>query len=232
MVLVPAGEIVKGSPFGEISRFQDEGPQHRVRISRPLAVGRYEVTFAEWDACVAAGGCRHQPNNRAWGRGRQPVINITWNDAHEYLAWLSKMTGVPYRLLSEAEWEYAARAGNQSAYPWGETPGTSQANFNGSGSQWSNKQTAPVGSFAPNRFGLHDMIGNVWEWVEDCWHDNYTSAPTDGSVWLGRSCGRRVARGGSWSSGQESARAAVRSWYYANKRFDDVGFRIARTLTP
>ncbi len=175
MVVVPAGSFTMGSPRGEGS--DDERPQHEVTIARAFAVGKYPITFDEWDACVAAGGCKYKPEDAGWGRSRRPAINVSWNDAQEYVAWLSKKTGKPYRLLSEAEWEYAARGGTTTRYPWGNDPGTNRANFYGSGSEWSGKQTAPVGSFDPNKFGLYDMIGNVWEWVEDCWNDSYKGAP-------------------------------------------------------
>jgi len=201
-----------------------------VRIARAFAVGRYEVTFAEWDACVAAGGCRHKPDDRGWGRGRQPVIEVSWDDAREYAAWLAKATGAHYRLLSEAEWEYAARGGKQTAYPWGDQPDINRANLWKSGSRWSGKQTAPVGSFAPNAFGLHDMIGNVREWVEDCPHANYNGAPTDGSVGQGGDCGRRVVRGGSTNEAPEIARAASRDEGDSVVRSAHTGFRLARTL--
>ena len=182
MVVIPAGRFVMGSPASEQGRSDDEGPQHEVHIARPFAVGRFQVTFDEWDACVAAGGCKHRPKDEGWGRGKRPVINVSWEEAQAYVAWLSKKTGQQYRLLSEAEWEYAARAGTTTRYPWGDDPGVNRANFDGSGSQWSSKQTAPVGSFEPNAFGLHDMIGNVLEWVQDCWNDGYKGAPADGSA--------------------------------------------------
>ncbi|MDS4054699.1 SUMF1/EgtB/PvdO family nonheme iron enzyme, partial [Accumulibacter sp.] len=230
MVVVPPGEFLMGSPENEPGRWPSEGPLHRVRITRAFAVGRYEVTFAEWDACVVAGGCQHKPDDRGWGRGRQPVMAVDWDDARKYAAWLAKTTGARYRLLSEAEWEYAARAGEQKAYPWGDQFGDNRANLYGSGSRWSGKQTAPIASFAPNAFGLHDMIGNVWERVEDCWHDDYKGAPTDGSVWQGGDCGRRVVRGGSWDGKPGTARAAYRSSDYSDDRVALSGFRLARTL--
>ena len=152
-------------------------------IAKPFAVSKFEVTFDEWDTCARYGGCRTDVSDFGFGRGQRPVIKVTWDDAQQYVAWLSKMTGEPYRLLTEAEYEYATRAGTTTAYPWGDDIGTNKANCNGCGSQWDNKQTAPVGSFAPNGFGLFDMVGNVWEWVEDCYNDNYNGAPTDGSAW-------------------------------------------------
>jgi formylglycine-generating enzyme required for sulfatase activity len=156
---------------------------HNVTIARPFAVSKFEQTFAEWNACIADGGCeQHEASDEGWGRGRQPVINITWNDAKSYAAWLSKVTGKSYRLLTEAEYEYAARSGTQTTYPWGDEIGKNNASCNGCGSQWDGINPAPVGSFAPNRFGLYDMVGNVWEWVEDCGRSDYAGATDDGSV--------------------------------------------------
>ena len=207
------------------------------------------ITFDEWDACVAAGGCRYKGDDSGWGRGRRPVIKVTPTDARNYVVWLSKKTGEKYRLLSEAEWEYAARAGSTDAYPWGKEPGTNRANFYGSGSQWSGKRTALVGSFAVNKFGLHDMIGNVVEWVEDCYHNRYFGAPADGSDWGGRECrtgeqsheGWTVApgdtefwyyvqRGGSWHDNSRRARSAKRGWGEPGDPLCVQGFRVAKTL--
>ncbi len=225
LVMLPAGCFLMGSPNDEDGRYADEGPQHEVTIARPFAVGRYPVTFAEWDAFVAAGGTTHRPADDGWGRGRQPVIHVSWNHAQAYVAWLRDRTGQPYRLLSEAEWEYAARAGTQTRYPWGNQVSKGKANFVGSGSQWNNRQTSPVGSFAANAFGLHDMIGNVWEWVQDTWHDNYQGAPDDGRAWEeGR--GSRVVRGGSWIGNSNLCRAASRNGYTPDYRYDDLGFRV------
>jgi formylglycine-generating enzyme required for sulfatase activity len=228
MVVVPAGRFLMGSAGA--TGDPDEHPQHEVVIARPFAVGKYAVTFDEWDACVAAGGIKHRPRDAGWGRGRQPVINVDWEDAQQYVGWLSKHTSRAYRLLSEAEWEYAARAGTSSRYPWGDDPGTNRANFRGSGSQWSGERTAPVGSFEPNAFSLHDTVGNVWEWVQDCWNDSYRSAPSDGSAWEGGSCGLRVARGGSWYSEAGSARSECRYRVGPRARGDFLGLRVARTL--
>jgi formylglycine-generating enzyme required for sulfatase activity len=196
MMVVPVGSFTMGSPDREQGRSLDES-QHRVTIAKPFAVGRFAVTFSEWDACVADGGCNgYKPADQGWGRDRRPVINVSWDDTKTYLAWLSRKTGKPYRLLSEAEFEYAARASTTTAYYWRDEIGKGNANCNGCGSQWDGKQTAPVGSFAANAFGLYDMAGNVWEWCEDAWHDNYNGAPTDGSAWLqGGEDSRRVLRG-------------------------------------
>jgi formylglycine-generating enzyme required for sulfatase activity len=229
MVVVPAGKFMMGSANGTVA----EKPVHVVAIPQPFAVGKYEVTFAEWEACVAGGGCtsHKSPSDMGWGKGRHPVINVSWNDAKEYVSWLSRKSRHSYRLLTEAEWEYAARAGSTSAYAWGDNIGTRNANCDGCGSQWDNKQTAPVGSFAPNAFGLHDMHGNVWEWCEDNWHADYTgNPPTDGSVWRGGDDSRRVLRGGSWMGGPRYLRSASRHGFESVYGDTSVGFRVARTL--
>jgi formylglycine-generating enzyme required for sulfatase activity len=195
------------------------------------------VTFAEWDACVAAGGCNgHRPGDRGWGRGNRPVINVSWNDAKAYVAWLSRKTGKTYRLLSEAEWEYAARAGTTTPFSTGQTITTDQANFDGNSTYGGGRKgvfrqkTVEVGSFAPNPFGLYDMHGNVWEWVEDCWNDDYTGIPMDGSASIFGDCNTRALRGGSWAGGPGFLRSASRGSDWANHRSDVYGFRVARTL--
>jgi formylglycine-generating enzyme required for sulfatase activity len=232
MVVVPAGEFMMGSPVDESDHYDNEGPLHRVTIARPLAVSKFEVTFEQWDACVAFGTCAHVPDSNM-GRGTLPVINVSWDHAQQYVAWLSKMTGRPYRLLSEAEWEYAARAGTTTAYSWGDELGINNANCNGCGSEWDSRRTAPVGSFAPNQFGLYDMQGNVWEWVEDCLHANYEGAPKDGSAWIAQGdCNNRVIRGGSWVGYPVGLRSALRFWFTSDDHGIDVGFRVARTLNP
>ena len=231
MVVVPAGSFKRGSPSGEPGRDDDEGPVHVVRIATPFAVGVYAVTFAEWDACVEAGGCGgYSPADEGWGRGRRPVINVSWEDAKAYVAWLSEQTGQRYRLPSESEWEYAARAGTNTAYSWGNEIGMGQACCNGCGSQWDSRMTAPVGSFEANAWGLHDMHGNVWEWVEDRWHGNYRRAPSNGSAWMRGYSSERVLRGGSWGYGPSFLRAAIRFRGTTGIRNYGGGFRVARTL--
>ena len=236
MVVVPAGEFMMGSPPTEKRAMPDEVPQHRVTIARPFAVSKYDVTFNDWDACVSVGGCAREgrAGDVDWGRDTRPVIYVSWDDAQQYVAWLSQMTGKLYRLLSDAEFEYAARAGTQTAYPWGDDIGENNANCVDCGSQWTGSagtwQTAPVGSFAANRFGLYDMVGNVWKWVEDCYHPNYDGAPTDGSTWTGGDCTARVIRGGSWGGGAEHVRPAFRDRTSTNDRNYTMGFRVGRTL--
>ena len=232
MVVVGAGEYWMGSPEGEADRAGDEGPRYRVRIGEAFAVGKYEVTFEEWDACVAGGGCRgYRPDDAGWGRGRRPVINVSWEDAKAYVMWLSRKTGTRYRLLSEEEWEYVARAGTGRRYTWGDYVGRNRANCDGCGSRWDNEKTAAVGSFGANGYGLHDVHGNVLEWVEDCWHPNYHGAPADGSAWVtGGDCSDRVVRGGSWYDAPRNLRSAGRTGSRAGARGVGYGFRVARTL--
>jgi formylglycine-generating enzyme required for sulfatase activity len=232
MVVVPAGKFTMGSPTSETGHDESENPQHEVTIAKPFAVGKTEVTVAEWDACVAAGACQKASDN-GWGKGDQPAINVSWDDAKQYVAWLSRITGKEYRLLSEAEWQYAARAGTTTTYSWGDVIGKNNANCDGCGSQWDNKQTVPVGSFKPNAWGLYDMHGNVFEWVEDPWHDSYKGAPTGGSPWVeDGDANLRVVRGGSWNSVPQLLRAAGRVGSSADNRDDYLGFRLARTLNP
>jgi formylglycine-generating enzyme required for sulfatase activity len=235
MVVVPAGSFMMGSPSDEEFLYPDEGPQHRVTFARPFAVGQFAVTFDEWDACVADGGCNgYNPSDQGWGRGRRPVINVSWDDAKAYVAWLAEKTGKSYRLLSEAEREYVTRAGTTTAYWWGNDIGEDNANCSGCGSQRSGEQTAPVDSFKPNPWDLYQVHGNVREWVEDWCHDSYAGAPTDGAAWASGDCGRRVLRGGSWGDYEKMGlfRSAKRDGDNAGSRVSYVGFRVGRTLIP
>jgi formylglycine-generating enzyme required for sulfatase activity len=231
MVVVPAGSFMMGSPPSEKGRVDSEGPQHTVTIDKPFAVAKFAVTFDEWDTCVTYGDCPQGIRDGGFGRGQRPVIFVTWDDAQFYAAWLSKMTGKPYRLLTEAEYEYVTRAGTQTAYPWGDDIGKNNANCKGCGSKWDAGQTAPVGSFKPNAFGLYDMVGNVFQWVEDCVHNNYDGAPTDGSAWVeGGDCEVRVDRGGAWNFPPDNLRSASRDTSAIGYRIDNLGFRVGRTL--
>ena len=237
MVVLQAGEFQMGSPEQESARSNSEGPQHAVKIRGPLAVGKYEVTFAEWDACVADGGCSHRPRDSGWGRNRRPVINVSWDDAmKEYLPWISKKTGQTYRLLTEAEWEYAARAGTTTPFATGSTVTTKEANFDGTNTYGGSakgeyrQRTLEVGSFPSNAFGLHDMPGNVWEWVADCYVETYVNAPSDGSASAEVPGCHRVMRGGSWIDSPRVLRSAYRAHLPSNTRFIYRGFRVARSL--
>jgi len=239
MVPIPEGCFQMGSPASEKYRASYEGPQHRVCV-KAFKLGQYEVTFAEWDACVAAGGCQYKPEDRGWGRGRRPVIEVSWDDAQGYVKWLNGKTGKRYRLPSEAEWEYAARAGTTTPFSTGACIHTDQANYDGN-YDYNNcgaktgvylQKTQPVGSYPANPWGLYDVHGNLWEWAEDCWNDNYQGAPTDGSAWRHGNCSQRVLRGGSWVSVPGGLRCADRIRGGAGLRDYGVGFRLARTLTP
>ena len=229
MIIIPAGSFRMGDINGQGSA--DERPVHTVSIAEPFGIGRYTVTFDEYDhyAHLAKIG---RPSDNGWGRGRRPVINVSWHEAAAYAQWLAEQTGKAYRLPSEAEWEYAARAGTETAYWWGDEIGTNRANCAGSGSdEWSGKQTAPVDAFPPNPWGLHDTVGNVWEWVQDPWHRDYAGAPTDGSVWAqDGNDDRRVLRGGSWDDRRANARASFRNDYGPDFRGADIGFRLACVL--
>jgi formylglycine-generating enzyme required for sulfatase activity len=224
MVVIPPGEFMMGS-----NDYDGQKPAHTVTLRRPFAVGKFEITFAEWQACVAGGGCDRIPRDEGWGKGLRPVINVSWNDAKQYVSWLSHKTGTTYRLLSEAEWEYSARAGTTSMYSLGNSISKNQAQYS-EGSVASAGKTVEVGSFKPNAFGLHDMHGNVWEWVEDAAHNAYHGAPEDGSVWQGGDASNRIIRGGSWFDLPATLRSTFRAGGvpYAGGNF--IGFRVARTL--
>ena len=221
-----------GAPDGEKGD-SDEKPQHKVTFKTPLAVAIHDVTFDQYDACVDAGACKNA-SEAGWGRGRRPVINVSWQDAQDYAAWLSAMTGQTYRLLTEAEWEYAARAGSTTVYFWGDEIGKGNANCDGCGSEWDNKQTSPVASFKPNAFGLYGgyLHGNVWQWVQDCYVGNYDNAPDDGSAVAGEEGCKRAVRGGSWLNYPRILRAAVRIRNAPGTRNSLLGFRLARVVFP
>jgi len=223
VVVVPAGSFQMGSA----SEF--ENPVHNVKIEKAFAIGRHEVTFDEWDQCVEEGGCKHRPDDRDWGRGDRPVINVSWLDAKAFVTWLSQKTGKTYRLPSEAEWEYAARGGVSTPYWWGRDAGTRQANCRECKTD-SPSQTLPVGSFKPNPFGLFDTAGNAAEWVEDCWNDNYRGAPVNGTAWQTGQCRLRVLRGGAFDSQAKYLRSQARFRYDSDVRFSANGFRVLREL--
>jgi formylglycine-generating enzyme required for sulfatase activity len=230
---VPAGEFMMGSPEEEAGHQMDEEPQHRVVFAKPFAVSKFVVTFDQWDACMAAGGCTWRPPDNEMGRGISAVINVSWDDARQYVAWFSRMTSKTYRLPTEAEFEYAARAGTQTAFFWGDEIGNGNANCAGCGSKWDNRETSPAGSFKPNAFGLYDMHGNVSEWTEDCVHGNYNVAPQDGSAWMADGdCSHRVIRGGPFFLDPRGPRAATRGYNSTDYRGNYLGFRVGRTLTP
>jgi len=224
MVLLPSGQYRMGDQSGQGD--DNERPVHIVTIKKPFAVSRYEVTFSDYDA-FAKMTKRPLPDDEGWGRGNRPVINVSWRDAKAYAEWLTDKTGQPYRLPSEAEWEYAARAGNLTTFWWGDRMQPNMAVCSGCGSEWDGKQTAPVGSFPANSWGLHDMTGNVDEWVEDCYEDNYNLAPLDGSAYTQRVCSDRVMRGGSWFEIDRLIRPASRYRHPTDAKRNSWGFRVA-----
>ncbi len=235
MVEIPSGRFLMGAPVSTSWLFDEaddrERPQHAVWVPA-FAMGAYPVTFDEYDAfCTATG--RDKPRDEGWGRGRRPVINVSWDDATAYCQWLCEQTDGDWRLPSEAEWEYACRAGSTTRYSWGdEDPVCDETARNGANfGDCPDRRTRPVASFPANAFGLYDMHGNVWEWVEDCWHRNYDGAPTDGSAWL-TSCvsSNRVLRGGSWYDTPQILRSAFRYYNSPPLRYSNYGFRVARTL--
>jgi formylglycine-generating enzyme required for sulfatase activity len=218
---------IEGGTFdmGDISH-KDElaSPPRKVTVN-DFYMGKFEVTFAQYDQFCDATG-RAKPSDRGWGRGQRPVIFVSWDDAMAFAKWLANKAGKPYRLPSEAEWEYAARAGTSTYYWWGDQPGIALANCKDCGDRWED-QTAPVGSFAPNPFGLFDMNGNVYEWCLDVRHDNYEGAPTDGSAWLKDGNERfRIDRGGSWFTPAEELGSHVRSYHAAEEGKKHIGFRL------
>lgn len=226
------GEMVAIRPgafdMGSVA-FDMEKPVHRVTIAKPFAIGRREVTFEEWDRCVTAGACKYRPDDRGWGRGERPVINVSWDDAQVFVRWLTERTGRKYRLPSEAEWEYAARAGTSTSYWWGRDIGSRHANCRDCGSG-TTLQTVPGGTFDANPFGLYDTAGNAAEWVEDCWNENYRGAPQDGAAWLTGQCRQRVLRGGSFDSQSRYLRSMSRFRYDADVRYYANGFRVVREM--
>lgn len=243
VVVVPAGQFVMGTN-GEDGREDDEAPARTVTFTQPFALGKYEVTFDEWGACVTDNACK-QVSDEGWGRGRRPVINIDFAQANAYVKWLSAKTGKTYALPSEAQWEYAARAGtNQETY-WGKDKARSceHANifdpltraklaFDWVAFPCDDKfaETAPVGSFATNAFGLHDMLGNVWEWVADCYRPGYKGAPTDGSAVTADTCMKQLSRGGSWNIFPAWVRAGYRYGLQGGLRANNLGFRVMRVM--
>ena len=219
---IPAGDFMMG---GEV--YKSEKPVHNVTFEKPFWMSKTEITFDQYDAYVKATG-KNLPDDEKWGRGTQPVINVSWNDTQGYLKWLSDNNeqGLQCRLPSEAEWEYAARAGSKTKYFWGDEIGKNKANCNGCGSQWDGEKTAPVGSFPDNQWGLQEMHGNVWEWVEDSWHKDYTGAPDNGAVWEKDGDASRVLRGGSWYLAPGDLRSADRNSGSPGYRINSIGFRV------
>ncbi len=224
LVPIPSGQYRIGSEKGEPGHEVTEEPITPISIAKSFAIGQYKVTFAQWDACAAAGGCKYKPDDAGWGRGDRPVLNVSWDDTHDYISWLRTITKKHYRLPSEAEWEYAARAGSQGAYFWGEGVSPSQANYNNPNG------TVPVGMYQKNKFGLYQVHGNLGEWVEDCWRENHYKIPNDGTAYKPADCENHVVRGGYWAFGPERIRAASRGSGERAARTRLFGFRVARDL--
>ena len=237
MVVIAAGTFTQGSPETEPGSVHWERPQREVSVPA-FAIGQTKVTFAEWDACVADGGCTHTPGDNGWGRGDRPVMNVNRADMQEFIDWLSQKTGKPYRLPTESEWEYAARAGTTGRFSTGDCITTDQANFDGTGPPLGcpagifREQTVPVRSFPANPFGLHEVHGNLWEATEDCWNESYENAPIDGSAWLTGNCELHVLRGGAYYTVGSDLRSANRDRVPRSSGANFIGFRIARSLTP
>jgi len=227
LVEIPRGAFLRGSTASEAGHQPTEGPVTKVEIQRNFAIGRYPVTFGEWDQCLADRACQHNPNDRGWGRGTRPVMYVSWHDVQEFITWLSSKTGKLYRLPSEAEWEYAARAGSTTAYPWGDQIIPGLANCQGCMDTPSEK-TSPVGTYPPNRYNLFDMHGNVWQWVADCWNASYAGAPADGSARLNGECDKAVVRGGAWGLSPSDVRSARREGDRKDLQSGRRGFRVAR----
>ncbi len=271
MVVIPPGRFTMGSPSNEEGRYDDEGPQHLVNINYPFYIGEYPITKTEFARFVSMTGYTpeekcyiHQTDgdlNETSGygwkdpgftqSGREPVVCVNWNDVQAYIRWLSSITGKSYRLPTEAEWEYVARAGTTTRFYWGDDSGwnTQMCRYANAFDQAAYRQhpgwkatelncddgyahTSPVGSFPPNAFGIYDMAGNVWQWMEDCWNENYQGAPTNGAAWTTGSCEKRVIRGGSWDFNPRDLRSANRGWFTADDRIVFIGFRVTRTVTP
>jgi formylglycine-generating enzyme required for sulfatase activity len=225
MKVLPVGSFLMGSGGTSFDR-----PPHRVTFAKPFAIGLTEITFDDWALCMAAGGCSFKPDSQGFGEGNRPVINVSWTDANDYIAWLARKTGKRYRLPSEAEWEYAAKGGHTTVFAWGPTVGTGMANCADCGPPDPSPQTRPVRSFPPNGFGLFDMAGNAAEWVADCWNTSYRGAPRDGSAWLTGTCEQRVLRGGSFDSKAAYTKPSARFRYDADVRYWANGFRVVREL--
>ena len=225
MVTLPAGSFTMGAADGDPS----EGPAHAVTIDYSLAVGRFEVTVAEWQACAADGACSNQPDG-VQEPAAAAMRNVSWGDAQQFVGWLRQLTGKPYRLLSEAEWEYAARGGTSSAFWWGDQAGSARADCKDCGGEWDRKQPGAIGRFDPNPFGLHDMNGGVAEWTADCWFDDYRGAAEKAQARDRKNCQQRVLRGGSWKQEAEHLRSTARHYYDALVPYSGNGLRVALTL--
>jgi formylglycine-generating enzyme required for sulfatase activity len=236
MIAMPVHSFAMGSPADEHGRSKNEGPQQHITLRPGLSISKHEITFTQWDACVTDGGCEHHADDNGWGRGSRPVIDVMWYDAQAYVAWLSAKTSKTYRLLSEAEWEFAAKGGAATTYSWGTIASHEHANYGTDeccgghveGRDLWSESTAPVGSFPANPLGLHDLSGNVWEWVEDCWHESHEDRPKDGGARLTGDCNFRIMKGGSWASMPVRIRGSYRDAFPPGDHGTIIGFRVAR----
>lgn len=235
MIIIPKGRFVMGSPKGETGHVHDEEPQIEVTVPR-FALARFETSWDEWDVCVAAGKCADGNDDQGWGKGRRPISTIDLKDTQDYLAFLNETGNGVYRLPTESEWEYSARAGTKTPFSFGKTISTDQANYDGNGAYDSGVkglvrgQTVEVGTFPANPFGLFDMNGNVWEWVQDCYVNTLSSTPTDGTAYLFEDCSNVVVRGGSYDFYPRAARSSIRHYMGPEDQEIDLGFRVARRL--
>jgi formylglycine-generating enzyme required for sulfatase activity len=225
MVALSPAPYTMGSSSGDPS----ERPPHKVALHAPFAIGKYEVTVDQWNQCVKASVCPAVPSS-ADAAGNLPMRDVSWDEAQLYLKWLSTVSHRPYRLPTEAEWEYAARGGTTTRYWWGDQMKGGNSSCQDCGQPWSADGPPPAGSFVANPFGLHDMNGSVWEWVQDCWHSTYKGAPADGSAWADATCQSRVIRGGSWREDGSYMLSTTRFKYDASVRQSQNGFRVARSL--
>lgn len=237
MVVINSGAGMLGSPQDEDKRQRFENPMRETLINYQFEVSKYEITFDDWDNCVKDGGCAgYKPDDNGWGRGKRPVINICYDDTQKFISWINGKTGETYRLLSEAEWEYVARAGQVAPFGNGFDISSKQANFDGKAPYGTAaeghylRKTQVVGQYEPNAFGIYDMHGNVYEWVEDCWNEDHSGAAGDGSARTDGDCKFRIMKGGSWAAHGYQTRAAARIRYVTDYRYDDYGMRLARTL--
>ena len=237
MVVINPGSGKLGSPDSEKKRQRYENPMRDTQINYQFEVSKYEITFDDWDKCLSDGGCSgHKPDDKGWGRGRRPVIDISFDDTQNFISWLNRKTGQTYRLLSEAEWEYVARAGQDAPFGQGFEMSAKYANFDGKAPYGTSekgqylRKTEVVGKYEPNAFGIYDMHGNVYEWVEDCWNEDHSGAMGDGSARKDGDCDYRIMKGGSWVTHGYQMRAAARVRYVTDYRYDDYGMRLARTL--
>lgn len=236
MAAIPAGSYKMGAPAGEVGAKPAERPQREIDFAKGFAIAAHEVTYDQWDACVADGACAaYAAPDHGWGRGARPVVSVSYEDALGFIAWLSGKTGKAYRLPTEAEWEYAARGGSAGPFSFGSTVRGGQANYNGAYPYSGEKETfrartVAAGSFAPNAYGLYDMHGNAWEWTADCWAETHAGAPSDGSAVVTGDCSKRVLKGGAWNTGGWRLRSAHRIGKSAKAREFDNGFRVARDL--